>query len=265
MLVDTHSHIYDEAFDDDREQVVQRAREAGVSKLLLPAIDRDSYGAMIALARLHPDVCYPMMGLHPTSVNGNSDYERDLETVAAYFRDPPSGIRFCAVGEVGLDLHWEQEFLPQQQHALRFQIELALRYDLPLVVHTRDAWNEMCALLADYRGSGLRGVMHSFGGTEEHYRLVRSCGDFLFGIGGPVTYKKSPVAGMLPSIPPDEIVLETDSPYLPPVPHRGRRNESAYVALVRDRVAEIYGIASEEVERITTDNVRRMFGESIFS
>ena len=155
MLIDTHSHIYDEVFDGDRDAVVARAREAGVGRILLPAVDGHSYGAMFETARRYAGYCFPMMGLHPTSVNDNPRYRDDLERVARLLEVPPDGIRFCGVGEVGLDLYWSRDFADEQLEALRFQIELALRYGLPLVIHTRDAWDEMCGVLEEYRGQGI--------------------------------------------------------------------------------------------------------------
>ena len=161
MLIDTHSHMYDVVFDDDRDEAIARAQAAGVGKMLLPAVDRESYDAMFALSRRYPAYCRPMMGLHPTSVNGNPDYRADLDRVAEYLQEPPAGIRFCGVGEIGLDFYWSRDFREQQMQALRFQIELALAYDLPVAIDTRDAWDEMCGLLQDFGGRGLRGAMHS--------------------------------------------------------------------------------------------------------
>ena len=181
QLIDTHSHIYDPQFDADRDEAVARARAAGVGRILLPAVDAESYGAMFALARQYPELCRPMMGLHPTSVNDNPRWREDLEQVARYLAAPPEGIRFCGVGEVGLDLYWSRDFLSQQQQALRFQVELSLQYGLPLVIHTRDAWDEMCALLDAFRGRGVRGILHSFCGTADHYRALKAAGGFLFG------------------------------------------------------------------------------------
>ena len=176
QLIDTHSHIYDPQFDADRDEAVARARAAGVGRILLPAVDAESYGAMFALARQYPELCRPMMGLHPTSVNDNPRWREDLEQVARYLAAPPEGIRFCGVGEVGLDLYWSRDFLSQQQQALRFQVELSLQYGLPLVIHTRDAWDEMCALLDAFRGRGVRGILHSFCGTADHYRALKAAG-----------------------------------------------------------------------------------------
>lgn len=164
MLIDTHSHIYDEVFDGDRDAVVARAREAGVGRILLPAVDGHSYGAMFETARRYAGYCFPMMGLHPTSVNDNPRYRDDLERVARLLEAPPDGIRFCGVGEVGLDLYWSRDFADEQLEALRFQIELALRYGLPLVIHTRDAWDEMCGVLEEYQAGACAASCTAFAG-----------------------------------------------------------------------------------------------------
>lgn len=257
-LTDTHTHLYDEQFDGDRDPVMQRAREAGVRTFLSPAIDRQSYEAMFDFTRRY-EGCYAMMGLHPTSVNDNPRWRDDLEEVARYLAQPPEGIRFVGVGEVGLDFYWSRDFIAEQTEALRAQAELALRYDLPLALHTRDAWDEMCDLLESYRGRGLRGVLHSFSGGEEHYLRLKRLGGFLFGIGGPATYKKSALAALIPRMELSELVLETDSPYLPPVPHRGRRNESGYLPLVCARVAELLGTDPAEVAEATSRNAAALF------
>jgi TatD DNase family protein len=191
-------------------------------------------------------------------VNDNPDWERELEIVEKYLAGPPPG-GFCAVGEVGLDLHWSRDFLQEQTAAFERQIELALRHDLALIVHTREAWAEMTAQLEKHTGRGLRGVMHAFSGTIDDYRAIRAVGDFAFGVGGAVTYKKSSLREMLPDIDPAHIVLETDAPWLTPVPLRGRRNESAYILHVRDAVAAALAVTPAEVERITTVNAQRIF------
>ena len=257
MLIDTHSHLYDTQFDADRAQALARAREAGVGMLLLPAIDGESYEAMYDLVRHEPHYCYPMMGLHPTSVD--TSYRTALDEVFQRLDTPPEGIHFCAVGEIGLDYHWSTEFRAEQADALRRQCEKALALDLPVMIHTRDAWDDMCSLLEEFRHRSLRGVMHSFCGTRTHWQRLRACGDFCFGIGGPVTYKHSAIAALLPEMEASEIVLETDCPYLPPMPHRGERNESAYVALVAARVAELRHTTLQDVALTTTTNVHRLF------
>lgn len=265
MLIDTHTHLYAPQFDEDREEAVERALQAGVGKLFLPAIDEQMNEALFELTRKHPDMCYPMMGLHPTSVNDNLGFREDLKQVERWLSAPPEGITFVGVGEVGMDLYWSRDFQQEQEEAFRFQVELALRHDLPLVIHTREAWEEMCAVLEEYRGRGLRAVMHSFSGTLGHYKRLKSMGDFLFGIGGPLTYKRSEIAEILPNMELDDLVLETDAPYLPPVPYRGKRNESAYLPLVAYKVAELRGISFDEVVRRTTANVARTFRKIHFS
>lgn len=262
MLIDTHSHLYDEAFDDDRSQAAERAIASGVGRLLLPAIDSESDERMFDLVRNSNGYALAMMGLHPTSVNDNEHWREELARVEDYLEQPPVGIeRFYGIGEIGLDLYWSTDFASQQVEAFEYQIELALRYDLPIVVHTRNAWEEMCECIERYAGRGLRGVFHAFSGDEQHYKRLSACGDFLFGIGGTVTYKKSSVAGLVERvIPLEQIVLETDCPYLTPVPHRGERNESAYVGFVCEKVAALKGVSAAEVARVTTSSAMRMFG-----
>lgn len=260
-MIDTHTHIYDSAFDADRAEVVQRAREAGLDYLLLPAIDSSTHQAMFDLEAEHPGFCRTMMGVHPTSISAEN-IDRELGQVKDLLaEDRASGLhRFCAVGEVGLDLYWSEDCLDEQIRALEFQIELSLDYGLPLVVHTRDAWPQMLDVLARYKGQGLRGVMHSFSGDEQIYSQVKMLGDFLFGIGGVVTFKKGDIARVVPAMDLGDLVLETDSPYLTPVPFRGKRNESSYVGFVAEKVAELKGVDLEQVIRVTDNNARRMFG-----
>lgn len=257
-LIDTHSHIYDEAFDDDRDAVVERAVEAGVAIMMLPDIDSSSRGQMFELARRYPDRCLPMLGLHPTSINDNPHWRDELDEVERMLQEPPVE-RIYGIGETGLDLYWSSDFLAEQSEALRAQIELALRYDLPIVIHTRSAWEQMTELIADYKGRGLKGVFHAFNADEATYRRLRECGDFVFGIGGVATFKNSRMDDVLRAIPFEEMVLETDSPYLTPVPLRGRRNESAYVTYVCAKVADAKGVMSDKAAELTTATARRIF------
>lgn len=258
MYIDTHSHIYVEEFDADREQVIRRALDAGVVRMLLPAIDGQSYERMFALSRAHAECCTPMMGLHPTSVNDNPHWREELSQVERYLRNPPAGA-FCAVGEIGLDFYWSSEFKQEQIEAFRQQIEWALEYDLPIAVHVRGAWAETVALMEHYTGRGLRGVFHAFTEGVESYRALRVCGDFVFGIGGVVTFKKSTLPDVVRQMSLEEIVLETDCPYLTPAPHRGERNESANVQYICAKIADIKGISTDEVAAITTANACRIF------
>lgn len=265
QLIDTHSHLYAEEFDADRNEALSRAREAGVERLLLPAIDSESHERLFALASEAPDMCRLMMGLHPTSVNDNPRWREELALVEQYLENPPEGVRFCAVGEIGLDYYWSQDFVAEQREAFVAQCRMASRLGLPVAIHTRSAWADMCELLeqesaeAMSRGEVLRGVLHAYSEDVDTYHRLLKCGDFLFGIGGVVTFKKSQLAAVVAEMDINHIILETDCPYLTPAPHRGKRNESAYVSHICEKVAELKGFSPQEVARITTANARRMF------
>lgn len=260
VMFDTHSHIYAEEFDTDREEALARAAETGVKRLLLPAIDSESHERLFGLCRRHPELCVPMMGLHPTSVNDNPRWREELALVERYLANPPEGIgHFCAVGEIGLDLYWSRDFASEQTEAFHRQVDLALAHGLPIAVHTRAAWPQTVELMREYRGRGVRGVFHAFSDTAETYRELRGLGDFAFGIGGVVTFKKSTLADVVRKMALEDIVLETDCPYLTPAPHRGERNESAYVRYVCEKIAELKGLSPEEVAEATTRNAQRIF------
>lgn len=265
-LIDTHSHIYEPEFDHDRAEVIRRAIDAGVDRMLLPAIDTHSHGRMLDLARAYPTNCFAMMGLHPTSVNENPTWRDELREVEEYLRQPPEGIRFVAVGEIGLDYYWSQDYVEDQQSAFIAQLRLAAALDLPVAIHTRAAWEDMCAIIerestaARERGERLRGVFHAFSEDTATYRRLKACGDFLFGIGGVVTFKKSSVAEAVREMSPKDLLLETDCPYLTPVPHRGKRNESGYIPYICARVAELTGCSEEHIAEQTTRNAERIFG-----
>ncbi|MFI3330752.1 MAG: TatD family hydrolase [Rikenellaceae bacterium] len=253
-MIDTHSHIYDEAFDEDIAQVIERAQIFGVKKILLPAVDSTSHERLGDLCAKYPDFCVPMMGVHPTSLTAGN-LAQELEIVRVNL----SKGGYIAVGEVGLDLYWSKEFLAEQITALKEQISLALSYDLPLVFHVRDAWEQMLDLLEEYADKGLRGVMHSFSGDAQIYNRVKSLGEFVFGIGGVVTFKNSGLDKVVNQMNINDLVLETDAPYLTPVPYRGKRNESSYVRLVAEKIAEIKGMSVDEVIKATSENARRIF------
>ena len=260
MLIDTHSHIYDEAFDDDRQEVVERARAEGVERIILPAIDGASNERLFALCRECGNYVVPLMGLHPTSVNDNPRWREELAEVEQLLATPPQGIeRFYGVGEIGIDLYWSRNWQAEQTEAFKAQVELALAHNLPIVVHTRDAWEEMANIVEKYAGRGLRGVFHSFSADAEMYERLRRCGDFLFGIGGVVTFKKSALADVVRAMRLEDLVIETDAPYLTPVPHRGKRNESSYVRFVAEKIAELKGVDYVEVAKQTTANAKRIF------
>lgn len=265
-LIDTHSHIYEPEFDDDRSEVVERAIAAGVDRMLLPAIDTHSHRRLLDMARAYPSNCFPMMGLHPTSVNENPTWRDELAEVESYLRQPPEGVRFYAVGEIGLDYYWSSDYVEDQREAFIYQLRLAAELDLPVAIHTRAAWEDMCAIIereaecARNEGKRLRGVLHAFSEDAATYRRLRACGDFLFGIGGVVTFKKSALAESVREMSLDDLLLETDCPYLTPVPHRGKRNESSYIPYICARVAELTNCSEELVAQKTTRNAERIFG-----
>ena len=261
MLIDTHSHIYDEAFDDDRNEVVERALAEGVERIILPAIDGESNERLFDMCRACGDYVVPLMGLHPTSVNDNPRWREELAEVERLLANPPQGVnRFYGVGEIGLDLYWSRDWQAEQTEAFRAQLDMALKYDLPIVVHTRDAWEEMAAIIEEYRDKGLRGVFHAFSSDVAMYERLKEYGDFVFGIGGVVTFKKSALAEVVKAMQLEDLVVETDAPYLTPAPHRGTRNESSYVRFVAQKIAELKGVDYEVVAERTTANAKRIFG-----
>lgn len=252
-LADTHAHLYLPEFNDDRKEVVERSLAAGVDKILLPNINGDSLRPMLDLCADFPKNCFPMIGLHPTSVN--TGYEEALGTLFATVETH----QFVAVGEVGIDLYWDKTYLKEQLEALERQIEFALINDLPVAIHTRDAMAEIFDMLESFRGRGPRGVLHAFSGDPSDARKAVDAG-FMVGIGGPVTYKKSTQAEVVKYIGTEHIVLETDSPYLSPVPFRGKRNESSYIRAINEKVASILGISPEDTALITYHNSCKLFG-----
>lgn len=253
-MIDTHTHLYAEQFDTDLPAVIQRAEAAGVTHFVLPAIDSATHEKMLTLAAQHPGKMYAMMGLHPVDVKAET-WEMELEMV----RDYLDKYRFVAVGEIGIDLHWHPETLELQQEAFRRQIRMALDRDLPVVLHTRESFAETFSVLDEFNDPKLRGILHCFSGNLEQAREAVSK-KFLLGIGGVVTFKNGKIDQFLNEIPLEYLVLETDSPYLAPAPYRGKRNESSYLPLICNRIAEIYGITPEQVDRKTTQNAKQLFG-----
>lgn len=254
-MIDTHSHIYGPEYDEDRELVVRRAQQAGVERIFLPNINEASIAPMLSLCHSFPGYCYPMMGLHPEDVA--EDYLQVLGRMEELLKD--SSHPYIAIGEVGLDFYWDVSLSKQQIDAFGRQIEWAVQYNLPLMIHSRNAHTELVQTIRSYASEGLSGVFHCFGGTLDEAQELLSFDNFVLGIGGVSTFKKSPLSQVLQSVPLQRIVLETDSPYLSPVPYRGKRNESSYVVEVMRKVAEIYNVTSEEVEKITNANVKRIF------
>lgn len=255
-LIDTHTHLYDEAFDTDREIVLHRVRQAGVCKCVLPAIDKSYYARESEFAECHRGFAYEAMGLHPTSVQ--LEWQGELEFVMQRLEENPA--RYKAVGEIGLDGYWSREFMEEQMHVFREQLLLSIKYDLPVIIHLRDATDEFYSVMDSIPKSRLRGVLHAFTGSVETYRRVKQYGEFKVGIGGVVTYKKASVAQTLTEIPLRDILLETDSPWLTPVPFRGRRNESSYITYIAEKIAEIKGADIEEVAETTSLNAEELFG-----
>lgn len=251
MFVDTHSHFYDEAFSGEEDAAIRRAVAAGVGKIVLPDTDSKVRPAIFELASRHPGVCFPTVGLHPEEVREN--WEAELDAVE---KDADRSI--VAIGEIGLDYHWSVEFADQQREVFRRQLALAERLDLPVIIHTRDATEATLEAVREFKGR-LRGVFHAYSGSIETFREIQRLGDFYVGIGGVSTYRKASIGETLRMIPLDRIVLETDSPYLTPVPHRGGRNESAYIPIIAANIAEKQGTDLATVESVTTENAEKLF------
>ncbi len=256
MFIDTHTHLYADTFSEDRDLVIQKAIEAGVTKMLLPNIDKDSIEGMFALEQKYPANCFPMMGLHPTSVE--EDWEEQLAIVQKHL----FARKFVAVGEIGIDLYWEESYKAQQVEAFIRQINWAKELDLPIVIHARSSFPEIFEVLDKHNDERLRGVFHCFSGTVEDVQKIQSYGGFLFGIGGVVTFKKSGLEEVVKHIPLDRLILETDSPYLAPTPHRGKRNESAYIPLIADKISNIFEISVSKIGELTTANAENLFFKS---
>ena len=254
-LIDSHSHLFLEEFAEDLPQVMARAREAGVTHIFMPNIDSTTIEPMLRVCREYKGYCYPMIGLHPTSVD--ADYEKELETVARELALPNE---YVAVGEVGMDLYWDKTFMKEQQVVLDRQIGWALEYGLPIVIHCREAFDYIYNVLKPYQSTSLKGIFHSFTGTAQEACRIMEFPGFMIGINGVVTFKKSSLPEVLKNIPLERIVLETDSPYLTPVPNRGKRNESAYVKDTLMKVAEVYGSSPENVAQVTSDGALKVFG-----
>jgi TatD DNase family protein len=253
VLTDTHTHLYYEADADKRAALMQRCLDNGVSRLFLPNVDTASIPMMFDLLQAYPDNCYAMLGLHPCSVK--HDWEEQLAVMQPALHKHP----IYAIGEIGIDLYWDKTFLNEQVQAFKLQIKWAKNLNLPIVIHCRDAFDEVYRVLLDEQDDKLRGIFHCFGGTLEQANKITDLG-FYLGIGGGLTYKKAGLDLVLPQIDLKHIVLETDSPYLAPVPYRGKPNESSYLIYVAQKVAELYQIPVEEVANITTQNSKKVFG-----
>jgi TatD DNase family protein len=253
IITDTHTHLYSNEFDEDRNEMIQRAIDAGVSRFFIPAIDSAFTPSMYDLEKAYPENIFLMMGLHPTHVKDN--YLEELKHV----EEELFKRKFFAVGEIGIDLYWDKTHLPQQQDAFRKQIQLAKQYKLPIVIHCREAFDEIFEILEEEKSSDLFGIFHCFSGTYEQALQAISY-NMKLGIGGVVTFKNGKIDQFLEHIDISHIVLETDSPYLAPVPYRGKRNESSYLLNVVEKLADIYKLPTEEIARATTENSRMIFG-----
>jgi len=254
ILTDTHTHLYSEQFNDDIDVVIQNCIDKGIERLFLPNIDSESIEGMMELGVKYPNNCFPMMGLHPTSVKEN--YKEELALVEDWMGKQ----KFCAIGEIGIDLYWDKTRLVAQQEAFRFQIELAKKHNLPFVIHCRDAFDEIFEILNELNDDKMRGIFHCFTGAVEQANHIINYGDFKIGIGGVVTFKNSGLDKVVEQLDLKHIVLETDSPYLAPTPFRGKRNESTYLYTIAEKIAEIKEVSIEEVAKLTTENSKQVFG-----
>lgn len=252
FYIDTHAHIYLEEFDADHTAMLVRAETAGIKKILMPNIDHTSIDRMLEVELKSGGTCLPMMGLHPCSVK--RDFEKELYQVEHWL----SKRKFLAIGEIGTDLYWDKTFWEQQKEAFRIQVKWAKDYQLPIVIHSRDSVDQTIALVEELKDEKLTGVFHCFTGTEEQARQIIDLG-FYLGIGGVATFKNAGMDQVIPELPMEKMVLETDSPYLAPVPHRGKRNEPSYLPLVAAKVAQLKNISLEEVQQVTSRNASVLF------
>lgn len=251
-FIDTHSHLYDEAFAGEEDAAVARAIESGVNRIIFPDIDSQSRDAMFEFADRHPGTIFPCLGLHPTSVGAN--WQEELSHMESYLDR-----RIWAIGEIGMDCYWSKEFLKEQQEVMRIQLEMAAERDLPVIIHSRESTELIINILKDCKHLSLKGVFHAFSGSIETYRELQRLGDWFIGIGGVLTYKKASIAETVREIPLERILLETDSPYLTPVPFRGKRNESSYIPHIAARLAELTSRDISEIAETTTSNARKLF------
>tara|TARA_B100001287_G_scaffold266214_1_gene259899 strand:- start:1135 stop:1902 length:768 start_codon:yes stop_codon:yes gene_type:complete len=252
IITDTHTHLYSESFDQDRDQIIKRALQSGVTRFFIPAIDSSYTQRMYDLEKKYPQNVFLMAGLHPTHVNNN--YNKELEHIVQQLEVR----KFFAIGEIGIDLHWDKTTLELQQSAFRFQIQLAKKYKLPIVIHCRDAFNEVFEILELEKSNDLNGIFHCFTGTYAQAKKAISY-NMKLGIGGVVTFKNGNIDSFLSKIDLSDIVLETDAPYLSPVPYRGKRNESSYLINILEKVASIYSVDKQEIANITTQNSINIF------
>lgn len=252
-IIDTHSHTYDESFENDIQDVISRAKQAGITHILLPNVDIESIGQVNRLAESYPQYCLPMMGLHPTSVTAN--WESDLNKIKEQF----SLHKYIAVGEIGIDLYWDKSLEKEQKAAFEEQLRWSIEFNLPVSIHCRNAISESVECIKNVGASKLRGAFHSFGGNAEELQSVLALQNFYLGINGTVTYKNSTLPQVLTATDLSQLIIETDAPYLPPVPYRGKRNEPSYTIHIANKLSEIYGVTPQKVGEITTNNAKKLF------
>ncbi|REJ81030.1 MAG: TatD family deoxyribonuclease [Bacteroidetes bacterium] len=251
-MTDTHIHLYDESFDADRSELIIAASRAGISRFFLPNIDSSSIDRMLQLESKYPGICFPMMGLHPCSVKQN--YREELQTIEDWFNKRS----FCAVGEIGIDLYWDKTFIDEQKEAFRIQVKIANEHKIPVVIHSRDSFEEIYTLLKETEKQEPFGIFHCFTGNEDQAQRAIEMG-FYLGIGGVLTFKNSGLDRTIKNIPIEHLVLETDGPYLAPAPHRGKRNIPLYIQLVLKKLAELKNMNEQAIAEITTSNADRIF------
>ena len=252
-FIDTHAHLYDEAFDSEEDLAIRRSVEAGVTRIVFPDIDAKTRDHMFALADRYEGTVYPCLGLHPTSIDAG--WEKEMSLLEGYLSR-----KIYAIGEIGMDCYWSKEFIKEQQEALRIQLEMAARLDLPVIIHSRESTELIINVLKECRHLGLRGVFHAYSGSIETFREIDRLGDWYIGVGGVLTYRKAGIAETVKHIPLERILLETDSPYLTPVPMRGKRNESSYIPHIASKLSELTGKSMDEIADTTTENAEKLFG-----
>lgn len=259
-LIDTHCHVFSEEFTQDLPDVIDRARASGLEYLLLPNINTCSVSGMLRVCDAWPDMCKPMIGLHPEDLEDNYHAQLDeLKKLLDEDRTEEGNARFIGIGETGLDLYWDKTRIKEQIESFRVQLDWALEYDLPVSIHSRESFSELYNVLSDYRSRGLRGVFHCFSGTATEASQLLGFEGFMFGIGGVLTFRKSCLPETLKVIPLNRVVLETDSPYLAPVPNRGKRNEPSFITFIASSLAHVYGCTDEEIASVTSNNACNLF------
>ena len=252
-MIDTHAHIYDSAYSADYQEMVNRCKEAGVQHVILPNVDIETWAEIKAFHNKYPDFTSMMLGIHPTSIG--EDYQKMID----FFDAEVQKNEFIAIGETGLDLYWDKTYLKEQKISFEHHIDVAIEKDLPICIHCRDSYAEIIDSLKKFKGKNLRGVVHAFSLYPENAKQYLEYGDFYFGLGGVITYKNAKFPERLGEISLDRILLETDSPYLTPVPHRGKRNEPSYLVHIAEKLAQIYGVTPEEIKNKTSENAKRLF------